>query len=100
MTEAPNEQPASPARAKPTRAQRAVAFTFLAAFAATMLTVVLTGLWVRSPSARRSVETPAVTLAIGEPRTVHLVFDSRTALDDVEITVDLPPGVELDFPVR
>ena len=42
-----------------------------------MLTVVLTGLYVRSPSARRAPETPAVTLTIGEPRTINLVFDSR-----------------------
>jgi hypothetical protein len=60
-----------------------------------MLTVELTGLEVRSPSARRSTEVPAVSLALGEPRTVHLVFDSRTALDGVELTVDLPPGIEL-----
>ena len=82
-------------RPKPTRAQRVVAFTFLGAFAMTMLTVVLTGLWVRSPSARREPETPAVTLTVGETRTINLVFGSRAALDDVEFTVDLPPGVEL-----
>jgi hypothetical protein len=60
-----------------------------------MLTVVLTGLSVRSPSSRRAVETPAVTLTIGEPRTINLVFDSAWALAEVEFTVDLPPGIEL-----
>ena len=52
-----------------------------------MLTVVLTGLYVRSPSARRAPDTPAVTLTVGEPRTINLVFGARTAIDDVELTV-------------
>lgn len=84
-----------PPRPKPTLAQRIVAFTFLGAFGLTMLTVVLTGLYVRSPSARRALETPAVTLTIDEPRTINLVFGTRAALADVELTVDLPPGIEL-----
>jgi hypothetical protein len=68
---------------------------FLGAFGLTMLTVVLTGLYVRSPSSRRTAEAPAVTLTIAEPRTINLVFDSRAALADVEFTVDLPLGIEL-----
>jgi hypothetical protein len=59
-----------------------------------MLTVILTGLSVRSPSSRRTAEAPAVALTLGEPRTINLVFDSRTALGDVEFTVDLPAGIE------
>lgn len=86
---------ASPPRRKPTRAQRAVAFTFLGAFAATMATVVLTGLHVRSPSARRELDTPTVTLAVGVPRTIDLAITPRPVTVDVEVTVDLPPGVEL-----
>jgi hypothetical protein len=86
---------AAPQRPKPTRAQRIVAFAFLGAFGLTMLTVVMTGLAVRSPSARRTAEAPAVTLAIGEPHTINLVFDAREALADVEFTVDLPLGIEL-----
>lgn len=82
-------------RPRPTLAQRIVAFAFLGAFGLTMLTVVLTGLYVRSPSARRALETPAVTLTIEEPRTINLVFGARSALADVELTVDLPPGIEL-----
>ena len=82
-------------RPKPTRAQRIAAVTFLGAFGLTMLTVVLTGLSVRSPSARRAPETPAVTLTVGEPRTINLVFGARAAVEDVELTVDLPPGIEL-----
>jgi hypothetical protein len=61
----------------------------------TMLTVVLTGLYVRSPNSRRAAETPAVTLTIGEPRTIHLVFGARVPIEDVELTIDLPPGIEL-----
>jgi hypothetical protein len=72
-----------------------VAFTFLGAFGLTLLTVIFTGLYVRSPSSRRTAEAPAVTLTIDEPRTINLVFDSRAALADVEFTVDLPLGIEL-----
>jgi hypothetical protein len=75
--------------------QRVVGFAFIGAFGLTMLTVVLTGLYVRSPNARRAPETPAVTLTVGETRTINLVFGSRGALEDVEITVELPAGVEL-----
>lgn len=95
MTEPPVESQQSAAqRPKPTLAQRIVAFTFLGAFGLTMLTVIFTGLWVRSPGAR-APETTAVTLAIGEPRSVNLVFDSPAQVGDVELTVDLPLGVEL-----
>jgi hypothetical protein len=82
-------------RPKPTLAQRIVGFTFIGAFGLTMLTVVLTGLYVKSPSSRRASETPAVTLTVGDTRTIDLVFGSRVALEDVEFTVDLPPGIEL-----
>jgi hypothetical protein len=85
----------APQRQKPTRAQRLVAFTFLGAFGLTMLTVLMTGLAVRSPSSRRTTEAPAVTLTIGEPHTIDLVFDAGAGLADVEFTVDLPPGIEL-----
>lgn len=81
--------------AKPTLAQRITAFTFLGAFGLTMLTVVLTGLYVRNPSARRAVETPAVALTLGEPRTINLVFDVPSAIEGVDFTVDLPAGIEL-----
>jgi len=83
-------------RPKPTLAQRVVAFTFIGAFGLTMLTVIMTGLYVRSPSARRAPPTPAVTLTVGDTRTIDLVFGSRVAIDDVEFTIDLPPGIELE----
>ena len=101
MTAPPTDtKPPTPAettqRPKPTLAQRIVAFTFIGAFGLTMLTVVMTGLYVRSPSARREAPTPAVTLTVGETRTIDLVFDTRVAVEDVEFTIDLPPGIELD----
>jgi hypothetical protein len=72
-----------------------VAFTFLGAFGMTILTVVLTGLWVRSPAARRVAENSAVVLVVGVPHTVNLAFTSRRIYDDVELTIDLPAGIEL-----
>ena len=92
MTEPPDAKSAE--LKKPTLRQRAVAFGFIGAFGLTMLTVVLTGLYVRSPRVR-APETEVVTLTIGEPHSINLVFDSRTALRDVEFTVDLPIGIEL-----
>lgn len=91
---APPADPAAATRPKPTRAQRVTAFAFIGAFALTMLTVLLTGLYVRSPRAR-APENPEVTLTIGEPRTINLVFAARSELADVEITADLPSGIEL-----
>lgn len=42
---------------------------------------------------------PAVTMAVLEPRTVNLVFSAAAALEDARLTIELPPGVELEgFP--
>lgn len=38
---------------------------------------------------------PGVTMTLEEPRTVNLVFASKTALTDATLTVTLPDGVEL-----
>jgi hypothetical protein len=97
VTESPVERSkhASAARERPTRAQRVSAFLFLFAFGATILTVILTGLSVRSPASRRAPEEQAVALAVAEPRTVNLLFAARARYDDVEFTLDLPTGVEL-----
>ncbi|HEY3516525.1 MAG TPA: hypothetical protein VGL98_05710 [Gammaproteobacteria bacterium] len=94
-TDAKPNAPAETQRPKPTLAQRIVGFAFIGAFGLTMLTVVLTGLYVRSPSSLRAPETPAVTLTVGDRHTIDLVFGSRVPLEDVEFTVDLPPGIEL-----
>lgn len=87
--------PSVPQRPKPTRAQRVVAFAFLGAFGLTMLTVVLTGLYVRSPRSRGVPDAPAVTLTLGEPRTINLVFAARNSVTDVDFIVDLPAGIDL-----
>lgn len=78
-----------------TRGQRIAAFSFLGAFGLTILTVILTGLAVRSPAVRRLPDTQVVTLVPAEARTVNLLFASRTSVDSVRFTVDLPPGIEL-----
>jgi anti-sigma factor RsiW len=36
-----------------------------------------------------------VTLSVNESRTVNLVFAAENALDDVSLTVELPPGIEV-----
>ncbi|MEO8465571.1 MAG: hypothetical protein ABI640_09545 [Gammaproteobacteria bacterium] len=93
MTEPTAENPQRNA-AKPTSWQRISAYAFLGAFGLTVLTVILTGLAVRNPAARRAPETQVVTLAVAEPRIVNLLFTSRAELDDVRFTVDFPPGIE------
>jgi hypothetical protein len=90
------EKTQGPPSARPTPWQRISAFAFLGAFGLTILTVILTGLAVRSPSARRAPETQVVTLAVAEPHTVNLLFTSRTPVDDVRFTVDLPAGIEVN----
>lgn len=85
----------APADQRPGRAPRIVAAGFLGAFATSILTVILTGLYVRGPESKPEPSVTAVALAPRETRTVDLVFDSATAVDDVSITVELPRGVEL-----
>ena len=96
MTEPPTEKTQPPNAAPPTLWQRLSAYAFLGAFGLTILTVILTGLAVRSPAARRAPETQVVTLAVAQAHTVNLVFTSRTQLDDVRFTVDLPAGIEVN----
>ena len=95
MTE-PTTEKTPPSAAPPTAWQRISAFAFLGAFGLTILTVILTGLEVRSPAARRAPETQVVTLAVAEPHTVNLLFTSRNQLDGVRFTVDLPAGIEVN----
>jgi len=58
MTSEQNSSGESAGRWRPTRGQRIVAAGFLGAFALTILTVLLTGLWVRSPGAHRGSGPP------------------------------------------
>jgi hypothetical protein len=96
MTEPTIETTRPPNAARPTLWQRISAFAFLGAFGLTILTVILTGLEVRSPTSRRGPETPVVTLAVAKPHTVNLLFTSRAQLDGVRFTVDLPAGIEVN----
>jgi hypothetical protein len=38
---------------------------------------------------------PGIALTLEEPRTINLVFASKTALDEATLTVSLPEGIEL-----
>lgn len=96
MTEPTTPQTHSPGATRPSRWQRISAFAFIGAFGLTILTVILTGLEVRSPAARRAPDTSLVTLAIAEPHTVNLLFTSLAAVEGVRFTVDLPSGIEVD----
>jgi hypothetical protein len=77
------------------RPPRLVAAGFIGAFATSILTVVLTGLWVRSPESKRESAVPAVSIGLAESRTVNFVFTSVSALDGVALTIELPEGVEI-----
>jgi len=92
----PTDTPQAPGAASPTRWQRISAFGFLGAFGLTILTVIFTGLEVRSPASRRAPDTPLVTLAVAEPHTVNLLFTSLTAIESVRFTIDVPTGIELN----
>jgi hypothetical protein len=45
------------------------------------------------PQAEAPVAT--VTMAMNETRTIHLVFNSRSGIDDARLRLQLPPGIEL-----
>lgn len=77
------------------RPPRIVAGGFVAAFAASILTLIYTGLMVGPPK-RDSVDPlPLVQMTLDERRTVNLVFAADMPLEDVTLRVALPPGVEL-----
>ena len=52
-------------------------------------------LWVRAPGSRGDAAPTQVSLEMNRERTVNLLFSSRTALDGVTFTIDLPYGVEV-----
>ena len=96
MTEPTPTTTQPPSAAPPTRWQRISAFAFIGAFGLTILTVILTGLSVRNPASRRAPDTELVTLAVAEPHTVNLLFNSLTQIEGVRFTLDLPAGIELN----
>jgi hypothetical protein len=90
------EQPMTePSATRARKTPRLVAAGFLGAFALSILTVVLTGLWVRAPGSRGDAAPTQVSLEMNRERTVNLLFSSRMALDGVTFTIDLPYGVEV-----
>jgi len=76
-------------------APRLIAGGFVAAFAASILTVIYTGLLVEAPRTEIAAGLPMVSMTLDERRTVNLVFASTTALEDVSLRIDLPEGIEL-----
>ena len=79
----------------PRRAPRLVAGVFVAAFGATVLTVIYTGLLVEAPRTRISAGLPTVAMTAGERRDVNLVFTAKTGIADATLLIELPAGIEL-----
>lgn len=77
------------------RAPRLVALAFVAAFAASVLTVIYTGLLVEAPRTRVSAGLPSVEMTAGRLRDVNLVFAAKTELPDAGLLIELPDGIEL-----
>jgi hypothetical protein len=77
------------------RAPRLVALAFVAAFAASVLTVIYTGLLVEAPRTQISAGLPSVTMTAGQRRDLNLVFTAQTELPDAGLLIELPDGVEL-----
>jgi anti-sigma factor RsiW len=79
----------------PRKTPRLIAGGFIVAFAASIFTVIYTGLLVEAPNTELAAGLPSVAMSVDEDRIVNLVFTSATALDEVSLLVDLPEGVEL-----
>ncbi|MDX1562768.1 MAG: zf-HC2 domain-containing protein [Gammaproteobacteria bacterium] len=83
---------ARPAAAKPKATRR----WYVGAIAAGIAVAAFVGLIVNDiDPAREPAGIADVALSVHETRTIHLVFASEQALDDVSLTVELPAGVEL-----
>jgi hypothetical protein len=78
------------------RAQkRLIAVGFTSALAASILTLFLAGPWSNAPQSSGVGGSLRVDMALDETRTINLVFASMDALEDVLLSIELPPGVEL-----
>jgi len=64
------------------------------ALAAGLVAVVVMGLW-RDAAVTPAGELSIVSMTVSERRTVNLVFAAEMALDEVSLTLELPPGVEI-----
>jgi len=77
------------------RPPRIVGAAFVAAFAASILTVIYTGLLVEAPRTEISAALPTIDMVVDTRRDVNLVFAANAAADDVSLVVALPAGVDL-----
>jgi hypothetical protein len=69
---------------------------FASAVAAGIVLWLVAGFFVSVPDTSQPAATiPGVAMTLEEPRTVNLVFASKTALDAATLTVTLPDGIEL-----
>lgn len=66
------------------------------ALAAGLAVWLVTGLLMKTPELPPSDGIPGLTIAMHETRTVNLVFSSAEELNDARLTVQLPPGIELE----
>jgi hypothetical protein len=68
---------------------------FVLAFAASVFTVIYTGLMVEGARSEFDVGFRSVTLALADVRSVKLYFDSPAAFSEVRLEVTLPEMLEL-----
>ena len=81
------------------RSARWVAYGFLGAFALSVFTVIYTGLNVQGRGTGDfDVGFRPVTMAVGDVRTIDLLFDIEGLVSEAVMTVSLPAGVELVDP--
>lgn len=74
---------------------RWIAAGFIGAFAASILTVITTGLNVEGRRAEFDSGFRSVTLAPGERRSIELEFESEAAHPEATLELTLPPMLEL-----
>jgi hypothetical protein len=79
-----------------------IAMGFIGAFALSVVTVIYTGLNVRGHGAAFDGGFRSVTMAIGETRTINLVFESTVAFPEAMLDVALPDMIEFagSSPIR
>lgn len=77
------------------RISRIAVGSFVAACAASVLTIALMGPFATAPTGNVAEDFPVVAMTVDQPQTVNLVFASNSALQDVSLRVELPQGVEL-----
>lgn len=76
------------------RRARWIAFGFVGAFAASVATVIYTGLMVEGSRSTFDAGFRSVTLALGETRTLVLEFEVETGFTGASLEVELPAMIE------